>query len=82
MGSMIEPECHVCQGGHSDELHQSTLRLRRWMIRKVDLATAPPVAKPRVFVPPSDVVNLGLPTVEQRRRASRLGGRGERRPRR
>ena len=45
-----------------------------WMVRRVDLA-APPVAKPRVFVPPSDVVTLGLPTVEQRRRASRLGGR-------
>jgi hypothetical protein len=76
VGAVIEPECHICQGGHSDELHQSTLRLRRWMIRKVDLA-APPVAKPRVFVPPSDVVNLALPTPEARRRASRLGGRAQ-----
>ena len=72
----MTPECHVCQGEHSDELHQSTRRIRAWMIRKIDLAQAP-VAKPRVFVPPSDVVTLGLPTVEQRKRASRLGGRAQ-----
>jgi hypothetical protein len=76
----VSEECHVCQGRHSDELHQSTLRLRRWMIRKIDLASAPPpVAKPRTFSPRvSDVLNLGLGTREARRRASRLGGRGGR----
>ena len=46
------------------------------MVRRIDLA-APPVAKPRVFVPPSDVITLGLPTAEQRKRASRLGGRAQ-----
>jgi hypothetical protein len=49
------------------------------MIRRIDLATPPLPAKPRTFAPRvADVVNLGLSTIEARRRASRLGGRGGR----
>ena len=70
----VSDACHICMGEHEAHYHASVRRLRQWMVRRIDLA-APPVAKPRVFVPPSDVVTLGLPTVEQRKRASRLGGR-------
>ena len=69
--------CHTCLDGACDpEFHASSKRIRAWMIRRIADA-APPVAKPRVFVPPSDVITLGLPTVEQRKRASRLGGRAQ-----
>jgi hypothetical protein len=26
-------ECHVCQGRYDDQLHQSTKRIRQWMLR-------------------------------------------------
>jgi hypothetical protein len=29
-------------GAHNDELHQSTRRIRAWMIRRIADATAPP----------------------------------------
>jgi hypothetical protein len=65
--------CHVCLDGPCDsEYHASVRRIRQWMIRGLD--AAPPVIAPRTFAP-SDVLRLGLPTVEQRKRASRLGGR-------
>jgi hypothetical protein len=34
-------ECTVCQGAHNDELHQSTRRLRQWLIRGLDAAPPP-----------------------------------------
>jgi hypothetical protein len=72
--------CHTCLDGACDpEFHASSKRIRAWMIRRIDLATPPLPAKPRTFAPRvADVVNLGLSTIEARRRASRLGGRGGR----
>jgi hypothetical protein len=31
-------ECHVCQGRHDDQLHQSTKRIRQWMLRRIAAA--------------------------------------------
>jgi hypothetical protein len=70
--------CWTCLNDeHDHEFHESSLRIRRWLLDRVTV-TPPPVAKPRTFAPRvADVVNLGLGTVEQRKRASRLGGRAQ-----
>jgi hypothetical protein len=72
--------CWTClDDEHDPEYHASALRLRAWLLDRVTVAP-PPVAKPRTFAPHvADVVNLGLGTVEQRKRASRRGGLGARR---
>ena len=67
-------ECWLCMGACDPTYHASAKRIRAWMLR--GLNAAPTVVKPRTFSPP-DVLNLALPTVEQRRRASRLGGRAQ-----
>lgn len=75
--------CHTCLDGPCDsEYHQSALRLRAWLLDQVTVAPIPLPAKPRVFTSLGGVVDLKLATAEARRRASRLGARGERRPRR
>jgi hypothetical protein len=74
-------ECWLCMGACDPTYHASSKRIRAWMLRRIVDASAPPVpVTPRTFAPRvSDVVGLGLGTVEQRKRASRLGGRGGRR---
>jgi hypothetical protein len=40
-------DCKVCYGEHSDDIHDATLRVRRWLrhevIRKLTEGEAPPV---------------------------------------
>lgn len=74
-------ECWTCMGPCDSEYHASSKRLRRWLLRKIDLAAAPVMpAKPRTLAPRvTGVRDLKLDTIEQRKRASRLGGLGGRR---
>ena len=61
---MMTPECWICQGPHHEELHQSTRRIRAWLIRKIDLASTPvPVGQRRVqpFPGMGDVQALRCP---------------------
>jgi hypothetical protein len=73
---MMTPECWICQGEHSNELHQSTRRIRAWMLRKIDIASAPPpLAKQRQASHPlvtgmANVHELRSPS--SRRRARKL----------
>ena len=59
----MSEECHVCLGEHSAEFHASAKRIRRWMIRRIADATAPPVIVPRTFFA-ERAPRLGLPTAE------------------
>ena len=70
--------CHTCLDGACDpEFHASSKRIRAWMIRRIaDAQTPPPVAKPRVFVPPRRRCHPGTAHRRNRENAlSRLGGR-------
>ncbi len=75
-------ECKTCAGAHDPEIHAATRSIHRWLRAQVRRVLEPlPVPKPRTFTPPSvrDVVGLRLPTIAERKRASRLGARGARR---
>jgi hypothetical protein len=69
---MTTGECHLCLGAHDGAYHESVRRLRRWMIRKIDLASAPPpVAQRRVqpFPGMGDIHSLRSPSAKRRKAA-------------
>ena len=74
--------CEVCGIEHDESVHAAVLNVRGWLKQRLALAMRPvAISKPRDGVPPSvrDVVGLRLATLAERKRASRLGARGQRR---
>ena len=75
-------ECRVCLIEHDDEIHAATLSVHQWLrqrLRRV-LEPAPPSRQRKDVLPGlPGITTLSLSSAEQRTRASRLGGLGQRR---
>jgi hypothetical protein len=77
--------CKTCGDlEHDEAIHRATISIHRWLKRQVcdSLLPPPPPRPPRAFTPPPGVpgiTNLMLRDPAARKRASRLGARGQRR---
>ena len=72
-------DCRLCGVQHDDQVHAAVLRIHSWLRTRMSLVMTPTSTTKKRDVMPGlpGVCDLKLPP-QQRARASRLGGRGQR----